>query len=548
MARDLTVKATIIAEDKASKNVKKVETAFQKLTRQLRDRFVITAGDVVGAFKSIIGAIGGVVDAAAVQEAAVIKLDAALSNLGQSSAAVSKRLQQQASALQSLSTFGDEVIIEQQAFLASLNLTEKQIKEVTVASIELASTGQVSLESAFRNIAKSFSGLSGELGELIPQLRSLSAEQLIAGEGVKVITELFGGQAAASVESYAGQVAQLSNDFGDLKEGAGQLVIAFNDQFGVLDALNTAVKFYSEALAGTAAASDAAARGSTDLIQANRALAEAQAQVTREQALAAAGGSGLFSSLQELVLGSTNLQTAQVALIDAQTRQRASLVAQSVAQKESNEEAQRALDLSKQRLEETNKFTAALNKLGIETQGQVNVKVQEFNDLLKDAFKRYDEGTISAEKFAEIQGEVNKRITELKGETEKASVALANNTAIILEGASAADRGFQSATLLGKGFETAETKAERAAAALRAFTAAAADAASISGQAANAISSNFGGSSFDTISQQSGRAAATQAAVSAGGTLSNAGRRISLPGGGSRLTTEPGLRTNLRNF
>ena len=63
------------------------------------------------------------VDAAGRQELAERKLQTALGR-------TSKALLDQASALQRVTTVGDEAIIEQQAFLASLEFTEDQIKSI----------------------------------------------------------------------------------------------------------------------------------------------------------------------------------------------------------------------------------------------------------------------------------------------------------------------------------------------------------------------------------------------------------------------------------
>ena len=65
----------------------------------------------------------GLLDAYGRQEQAEKKLRFALGSS-------TKALRDQASALQSVTRFGDEAIIEQQAFLASLKFTEDQIVEL----------------------------------------------------------------------------------------------------------------------------------------------------------------------------------------------------------------------------------------------------------------------------------------------------------------------------------------------------------------------------------------------------------------------------------
>ena len=60
----------------------------------------------------------------------------------------------------------------------------------------------MTLESAVRNTAKTFSGLAGELGELVPQLRGLTAEEIQTGKEVEIMSEVFAGQAEIANTTY----------------------------------------------------------------------------------------------------------------------------------------------------------------------------------------------------------------------------------------------------------------------------------------------------------------------------------------------------------
>ncbi len=97
-----------------------------------------------------------------------------------------RRLLEQATELQSRTTLGDEVIIAQQAYLASLGLTEQQIRDTTEASVQLAAATGMSLDTAVKNLAKTYGGMTGRLGESIPQLKALTKEQLQNGRGGQV--------------------------------------------------------------------------------------------------------------------------------------------------------------------------------------------------------------------------------------------------------------------------------------------------------------------------------------------------------------------------
>lgn len=131
-----------------------------------------------------------------------------------------KHLKDYASELQSISTYGDEELLPFMAQLASAGRTEQEIMDIMSASINVAASGSMSLESAVRNLNKTFSGLSGELGEANPQIKALSAEQLKNGDAVKVLAKQYDGM-AQEVAKATGSNQQLKNAIGDLKEELG---------------------------------------------------------------------------------------------------------------------------------------------------------------------------------------------------------------------------------------------------------------------------------------------------------------------------------------
>ena len=170
--------------------------------------------------KGLISAFSTVIGASARQEQAEKALEVALGR-------TSRALLNQASALQQVTTAGDEALIEQQAFLASLKFTEDQIKTIIPVALDLSAATGISLESAVRNTAKTFSGLAGELGELVPQLRELTAEEMKAGDAVKVLADLFKDQASKQAETMAGALQQAQNSAGDLAEAIGNKLSPF---------------------------------------------------------------------------------------------------------------------------------------------------------------------------------------------------------------------------------------------------------------------------------------------------------------------------------
>lgn len=153
---------------------------------------------------------------------------------------IQQRLLTQASELQSRSVLGDEVIIGQQAYLASLGMTEEQIGKVIEASAQLSAATGMTLESAVKNLAKTFGGLTGELGESIPKLKEFTTEQLKNGEAVDFILQNYKGFAETAAKEGLGAVKQLKNAWGDFTEQIGAVMIP---------AVNTLTKALSKVVA-----------------------------------------------------------------------------------------------------------------------------------------------------------------------------------------------------------------------------------------------------------------------------------------------------------
>ena len=234
--KNLNIKIRAVGAKKTKDELKGVESGLAKLGKAA----AIASAAFFGA-KMLLSGMQRFIELAAEQELAERQLSTALGR-------TSKELLDQATALQRVTTFGDEAIISQQAFLASLEFSEEQIKKIISASIDLSAATGISLESAVRNTAKTFSGLSGELGELIPQLRDLTAEEMKAGDAVKLLSDLFEGQATAQTKTLSGSIVQMKNAVGDAGEAIGALFAPV--VVSVADDLKDAANFTSDFLDG----------------------------------------------------------------------------------------------------------------------------------------------------------------------------------------------------------------------------------------------------------------------------------------------------------
>jgi len=225
--------------DESSRSLKKVSDSFGAI------KTAATAALAFLAARGFVQAIQDVTAAAQVQEDAINNLNTALKQTGDFSEAATRDLQQFASELQSVSTVGDETTLGMLALAKTFGVTNDRAKDLVKAAVELDAATGIGLDSALKNLGKTLSGLTGELGESVPALRELTAEQLKSGDAIDLILSRFGGSAEAKLNTFSGVVQQLKNTFGDLQEEIG-FSITQNDFLidsikSVSDALVTAI-------------------------------------------------------------------------------------------------------------------------------------------------------------------------------------------------------------------------------------------------------------------------------------------------------------------
>ena len=201
-----------------TRGVKGASSGIRKLSGSLMSLSKVAMVGAAGGAVALGVAMKKATDAAAEQEIQERKLAQAL---GSNTDALLK----QAGALQQTSRFGDEAIIQQQAYLASIGLSEQQIKDMIPVTLDLASATGMSLESAVKNTAKTLSGMTGELGESVGPLKELTAEELKAGKGIEVMREMFKGAAEVEIHTFSGAMDQAKNAMGDAAESLGNLLL-----------------------------------------------------------------------------------------------------------------------------------------------------------------------------------------------------------------------------------------------------------------------------------------------------------------------------------
>lgn len=218
---------TKIDEEGLDKGLDSVDKKLNSTTKGTKDfaaglaKAGLAAAGVVAAVKAAGAVVDDLTDAYRTQFKAETQLAAAAKNNPYLDKAAVQRLRDYATELGRVAGVGDEELLPFMAQLAAAGRTEKQVQEVMAAALDIAASGTMSLDSAVRSLNKSYGGLAGELGESIPEIKDMTAEQLKNGGAVKLLGERYKGM-AAEVAGNVGSGNKLKAAFTDLKETLGQ--------------------------------------------------------------------------------------------------------------------------------------------------------------------------------------------------------------------------------------------------------------------------------------------------------------------------------------
>ncbi len=217
-------------------NVGKSSKKTSKDTENLEKSFDRTMATVVSLnqalelgskiFATVKSVVAATTNAYAVQEKAETKLSNALKLVGADVASNLADFKEFASSLQNTTTIGDETTLSLVATGVALGRSNDQIKKMVEAASELDTAFEdVSFQTAFKNLNKTLGGTVGELGELLPEIKNLTADQLKAGAAIDLIKNKLNGFAAGVTETFSGRSTQAMNAFGDLLEEIGKTFV-----------------------------------------------------------------------------------------------------------------------------------------------------------------------------------------------------------------------------------------------------------------------------------------------------------------------------------
>ena len=223
-------------------NVKKKTDTYKKSNDQLRGSTAGLRRDIGKmrndlllasfAFGSLVVAVDKVVEAYRKQLEAETKLRASLKNVRTATKQGADQLINLAAGYEKITTFGDEVTLSGMAMLATFQLNERQIAQLTPRMLDMAAATGKDMVSSAMLLGKAFTGQASaltEAGVLIDKttLAAKEAEGPIAvfnfllGE----MDKNFRGVAVAIADTDIGKIDQMANSIGTVNEQMGKMAV-----------------------------------------------------------------------------------------------------------------------------------------------------------------------------------------------------------------------------------------------------------------------------------------------------------------------------------
>ena len=234
MAESLTIKINGDIKD-FQKKLKGVEAS----TAELQSALTNIAKKATIAFAGLGATITGLISTYRAQEQAERKLETVIRSTGQAAGLTAQELKDMASGLQSVTTFGDEAIIEAQSLLLTFTKVGKDVfPQATESILNMSAALGTDLKSQALQVGKALNDPIAGVTALTragvslteqqkEQIKTFSESGNIVKAQTLILKELevqFGGQAKATAEG-TGRFIQLKNTLGDVAEVIGKNLV-----------------------------------------------------------------------------------------------------------------------------------------------------------------------------------------------------------------------------------------------------------------------------------------------------------------------------------
>jgi len=225
-----TVSVEIKGKEDVSTAAKKAATGLRDVgssASSLASSFApvaIAGAAVIGAIREIAQTVDECVVAFAENERASLAFNAAISQSGSITTAAASALTQFANEIAAMTGETGASVQSMETLLITSGRTEAEVRKLIEAAVDMSAATGKDLRSSVEQLNKTFGGTAGELGEIIPEMKSLTKEQLLAGEAVDLIAGKYDGLGEALANSVDVGLKNYKNAVSDLKAELGGLI------------------------------------------------------------------------------------------------------------------------------------------------------------------------------------------------------------------------------------------------------------------------------------------------------------------------------------
>jgi len=212
------------ALDSFAKETDKTLKSIEKSVGNFGDSFksaAIKIGAAVASFAAIKKAVGEAVQ----EENAIRSLNLALAGTGEYSAEAAASMQEFAESLGDVTGLGDDAVRSALTLAKSFGITNDQAKQLVDAAADLSAVTGDDLDTAVRQLAGTFDGTIGKIGNLGADFRNLTADQLKNGDAIKLLNQRYGDAAESLGETFGASLSRLQNAFDDSFKEIGKSII-----------------------------------------------------------------------------------------------------------------------------------------------------------------------------------------------------------------------------------------------------------------------------------------------------------------------------------
>lgn len=508
-------------------------------------QFQRSLDDIGGSLKSAVAGIAGfealrraftfAVTEASEAEDAALKLSLALNRLGPDAEAAAAALTKQANALAATTRFQDDAITSAQTRLASVASSREEIESLTVAAADLAAALGISVEDAAAKLATALTSAKNPLKSygITTDGAAKSSERLASV--IDGVAERFGGQAAAAAQTFGGIMARLANQFGEVAESIGggiiendrlrhsfESLIGFLSDPGTVRAISSFGALLGDVLGGIVGVVHGLSIAFDELIGQLVQMVTPLEGIEANTAALEATAKRLGITVDEVRARMDAARTAVGAM--AQAEEAAAVSTRKITVE--LDKLAKATTATKGPAE----FLSEL--LGVQSSIALESQIIAIGVALDGARQS---GEFTFQELAAKAEEANRQMEALRERADRLKQGLP-------EIAEAADAGLGTATDQAERFTDQLAEARLGTDSVRAGLVelgaqATRTAVNFDALARSATAAALAGGASDRSAAQTGRSVAVQAALDAGGRLTQGGSRVRLPGGGSRLTS-----------